>query len=164
MVGSLLEQHVRAKRLSVIVKSAGFDDSGGETPTDTAVRLLQARGIDVSGYQSHILSTRGVTGADLIVTSEHRHVVSIAGRWPLTYRYTFTLPELVELGERVGPLSPRSFPDWLDALHDQRPDPIDYLDIAVGEIEDPTGRSPATWSACFARIDDLTSRLADLLG
>lgn len=163
MVGSLLEQHVLAKRLNAVVRSAGFDHAGGEIPTDTAVRLLQARDIDVSSYQSHILSASGVTGADLIVTTEHRHVVSIAGRWPLAYRYTFTLPELVELGERVGSRSPRSFEDWLAAVHALRPEPIDYLDITVGEIEDPTGRSPATWAACFAKIDDLTSRLADLL-
>jgi protein-tyrosine-phosphatase len=163
MIESLLDEHVRSGRLNAVIRSAGFDATGGDAPTDTAVRLLQARDIDVSGYQSHILGTTGVTGADLIVTSEQQQVVSVAGRWPEAYRYTFTLPELVEIGERVGARRPRTYADWLAAVHAQRPEPIDYLDTTVGEIVDPTGRSPATWSACFKQIDDLTSRLTDLL-
>ena len=163
MVGGLLEEHARAKRLNMAVRSAGFSEAGGELPTDTAVRLLKGRGIDVSGYLSHYLNTPGVTGADLIVTAEHTHVVAIAGRWPLAYDHTFTLPEIVELGERVGARGGRPHLEWLAALHAVRPDPFGYLDTKVGEIRDPTGRSPATWTACFAQIDDLTARLIDLL-
>ena len=104
-----------------------------------------------------------MTGADLIVTAEHKQVVAIAGRWPQAYDHTFTLPEIVELGERVGARGGRTHLEWLAALHAVRPDPLGYLDTKVGEISDPTGRSPATWSACFAQIDDLTARLIDLL-
>ena len=104
-----------------------------------------------------------MTGADLIVATEHRHVVAIAGRWPEVYDRTFTLPEIVELGERVGARGRRTHVEWLATLHAERPDPLGYLDTTVGEIEDPTGRSPATWSACFAQVDDLTARLVALL-
>jgi hypothetical protein len=80
------------------------------------------------------------------------------------YDSTFTLPEIVDLGERVvGPRGGRSHAEWLEALHAERPDPLGYLDTEVGEIADPTGQSPATWSASFARIDDLTDRLVTLL-
>lgn len=163
MVGGLLDQHARAERLNVVVRSAGFDNIGGAHPTEPAVRLLRTREIDVSDHRSHILSSSVVCGADLIITAEHDHVVNIAGRWSQAYRYTFTLPELIELGERVGPRRPRTFPDWLATIHAERPEPSGYLDTTVGEIADPTGRSPADWSACFTRIDDLTSRLAALL-
>ena len=164
MMGGLLEDHARGRRLNVAVRSAGFSEAGGELPTDNAVRFLERRGIDVSGYLSHYLSGPGVTGADLIVAAEHKHVVAIAGRWPEAYDYTFTLPEIVELGERVGPRGRRTHLEWLAALHAERPDPLGYLDTKVGEIADPTGRSPATWTACFTQIDDLTARLIALLG
>jgi protein-tyrosine-phosphatase len=162
-MGGLLEQHAHNRGLKVVVKSAGFSEAGGELPTDTAVRLLKERGIDVSAYLSHYLNTSGVTGADVIVTAEQKHVVAIAGRWPEMYGSTFTLPEIVELGERIGPRGARPHTEWLNALHAERPDPLGYLDTKVGEIADPTGQSPATWSAAFARIDDLTARLVTLL-
>ena len=163
ITAALLEEHAQSKRLNVTVRSAGFSEEGGELPTDTAVRLLKGRGIDVSGYLSHYLNTPGVTGADLIVTAEHRHVVAIAGRWPQAYDYTFTLPEIVELGERVGGRDKRTHLEWLAALHAERPDPLGYLDTKVSEINDPTGRSPADWTRCFQQIDDLTTRLINLL-
>lgn len=163
IMGGLIEQYAENRGVKVIVRSAGFSEAGGELPTDTAIRMLKERGIDKSAYLSHYLDTSGVTGAHLIVTAEQKHVVAIAGRWPKMYGSTFTLPEIVELGERIGPRGARSHADWLSALHAERPDPLGYLDTKVGEIADPTGQSPATWAAAFERIDDLTARLITLL-
>ncbi len=163
MMGGLLAEHARSEGLSVVVRSAGLSGNGGEPPTDTTVHLLGGRCIDVSDYRSHYLSAPGVAGADLIVTAEHHQVLAIAGRWPKAYDHTFTLPEIVELGEWVGRRGQRTPIEWFATLHAERPDPLDYLDTWVGEIRDPTGRSPAAWSACFAQIDDLTARLIALL-
>ena len=127
------------------------------------MRFLASRGIDVKDYVSHWVNASGVSGADLIITSEHQHVVAIAGRWPDAFEHTFTFPELVERGEAAGPRGDRTFPEWLAAVNDERPNPLDYLDVAVGEVDDPTGRAPAVWQACFTQLDDLTSRLATLL-
>ncbi len=163
IMGGLIEQYAKNRGVNVVVRSAGFSEAGGELPTDTAVRLLKERGVDVSAYLSHYLNTSGVVGADLIVTAEHKHVVAIAGRWPEAYANTFTLPEIVELGERIGPRGRTPTVEWLNALHAERPDPLGYLDAKVGEIADPTGRSPAEWAATFTTIDDLTARLVTLL-
>jgi len=163
IMGALLQQQVERADRSIAVSSAGCSERGGEPPTHEAVRLLAARNIDVSGHLSHFLSKPGVTGADLIVTAEHHHVITIAGRWPEVYDRTFTLPEIVELGERVGPRGERTHRQWLGAVHTERPSPIDYLDHDVGEIADPTGGSPKQWSTCFTQIDDLTHRLIALL-
>ena len=165
MMSALLEQHARRDDLhhSHVFRSAGFSEHGGELPTPKAIQLLAERDVDVSGYLSHYLGETGVTGADLIVTSEHRHVVMLAGRWPEVYDRTFTLPEIVELGERTGPRGVRTLRQWLDALHTERPAPLDYLDHPVGEIADPTGRSATEWTTCFDQIDDLTARLIALM-
>jgi protein-tyrosine-phosphatase len=163
LMSAMLRQHAQRADHNFVFRSAGFSERGGELPTHNAVRLLAERGIDVSGYLSHFLSEPGVTGADLIVTAERRHVVTLAGRWPEVYDRTFTLPEIVELGERVGPKGALTHRRWLEALHAERPSPLDYLDHPVGEIADPTGESPRHWSSCFAQIDDLTERLIALL-
>jgi protein-tyrosine phosphatase len=163
LMSALLQQHAERAEQRMVFRSAGFSERGGELPTHNAVQLLAERDIDVSGYLSHFLSKQGVIGADLIVTAERRHVVTIAGRWPEVYDRTFTLPEIVELGERVGPRGALTLREWLDAVHAERPSPLDYLDHAVGEIADPTGKSPDRWSTCFAQIDDLSERLIKLL-
>jgi protein-tyrosine-phosphatase len=158
MMSALLRQHAERAEHHIVSRSAGFSQRGGELPTRNAVQLLAERDIDVSGYLSHYLSKQGVIGADLIVTAERRHVVTIAGRWPEVYDRTFTLPEVVELGERVGPRGARTHRQWLDAVHAERPGPLEYLDHAVGEIADPTGKSTDRWSTCFTQIDDLSER------
>ena len=163
LIGGLLDELVNKGRLSAVVRTAGFSD-GGESPTDNTVRFLASRDIDVKDYLSHWMSDSGIAGANLIITSEHQHVVAIAGRWPDAFEYTFTLPELVERGEAVGPRGEKAMESWLAEVNVGRPNPLDYLDVVVGEVDDPTGRAPAAWQACFAQLDDLTARLAVLLG
>lgn len=162
LISSLFEEHARRQHIDALVLSAGFSD-GGDPPTDQTVRLLAARGIDVRGYRSLWMGDKGIMGADLIVTARQRHVVAIAGRWNRAFEYTFTLPELVERGNAVGPRGNASYEQWLAAVNSDRPEAVEYLDSKVGEIEDPTGRKPSVWSASFAQIDDLASQLAALL-
>jgi len=162
LIGGLLENLIQEGQLNAVVRTAGFSD-GGESPTDNTVRFLASRDVDVSDYQSHWMSDQSIAGADLVITSERQHVVAIAGRWAEAFQYTFTLPELVKRGEAVGQRGNLSMQEWLSAVNAGRPNPLDYLDIMVGEIKDPTGRAPAAWQACFAQLDDLTARLAILL-
>ena len=163
LMANLFRLHAASVGLPDLTKSGGFSEHGGEEPTDRTVRYLKTRGVDVSGYRSHWMSDHSIRGAHLIVTAEQAHVITIAGRWPNSFDYTFTLPEIVERGEATGPRKGRPLGDWLAELNLWRPAPLDYLDTTVGEIADPTGSSPATWNAAFERIDDLTERLAILL-
>ena len=163
LMENLFRQHAAAAGLPTLVKSGGFSEQGGEEPTDNTVRYLGARGIDVSGYRSHWMTDQSIRRAHLVVTSEKSHVISIVGRWPDAFDHTFTLPELVERGEAVGNRNGRPLTEWLTEINQTRPAALDYLDSTVGEIDDPTGRSPATWKASFERIDDLTARMATLL-
>jgi protein-tyrosine-phosphatase len=162
LMAALFQQHAEARGVPVAVRSAGTG-ADGEPPTDTTVRMLAAREIDVTQHYSAAISDSSVGGAHLIVTAEQAHVVSIAGRWPDSFHRTFTLPELVARGTAVGPISDHSIDEWLAAVNHGRLHGLDYLDTPVGEIDDPTGRAPAVWAASFQRIDDLTDRLATLL-
>jgi protein-tyrosine-phosphatase len=162
LMAGLFEQHAAERRIAVATRSAGTG-TGGEPPTDTTVRMLAARDIDVGRHRSAAISDSSVGGAHLIVTAERMHVISIAGRWPRAFDRTFTLPELVSRGTAVGPVGDRSLDQWLAEINLHRPRGIDYLDAPVGEIDDPTGRAPSMWAAAFEQIDDLTDRLATLL-
>ena len=99
----LFDQHAAAAGLPALTKSGGFSEKGGEEPTDNTVRYLGARGIDVSGYRSHWMTDQSIRRAHLVVTAEKSHVIRIAGRWTDAFEHTFTLPELIERGEGVGP-------------------------------------------------------------
>lgn len=165
MVAAMLHQRLVAAGVDARVLSAGLRASG-EPPTDKAERLLAGHGVNVSRYRSTSISRGHVKHAGLIVCAEVRHVVSIAGEYPGSFGRCFTLPEVVRLGERVGPRGGEAIGGWLDRIGRLRVSPMDYLDAKssdAGEIADPTGKSPSTWDATFAEIDDLTRRLARLL-
>jgi protein-tyrosine-phosphatase len=164
---ALLDEHLRRTGSPAEVLSAGTLGAG-DPPTERTVRLLAARGIDVSAHRSRPLDEHLVAGADVVVTAERDHVVWIAGRWPGAFRRTFTLPELVARAEALpanGDASGASelfdVDAWLGALAVGRPAALDYLDADVGELADPTGQAPGVWGAAFEQIDDLTRRLAD---
>lgn len=100
--------------------------------------------------------------ASLIVTAEADHVVWIAGRWPELFSRTFTLLELAEYGERLGPTD--SLAEGLDEMKALRPSPRSYLDgTSVPSIVDPTGGPPAVWSEVADQIDQACQRIATWL-
>lgn len=162
IAAALVDHHLRALGVPATVTSAGVR-AGGVPPTEETVRLLGARGLDVSGHRSRRIDDTIVTGSDLILTAERDHVVHIAGRNPSLFSRTFTLPEVVERGERIGVPTGHDWQEWLDALRVGRPSAFDYLDTPVPEVADPTGRSRRAWTEALATIDDLSERLARLL-
>lgn len=163
LMGALLAAHLEECGVDAVVATAGTG-SEGLPAIDRAVRVLASRGIDVDHHRSRKIDAPLITGADLVITAEQQHVVSIAGRWPAAFSRTFTLPEIVSRAQVVGPRHGRSLDEWLSALGEDRPEALAYLDATdVGDIADPTGHSPLVWDECYARIDALTRRLAEVL-
>ena len=166
MMAALLAEHLAAEGVPATVTSAGTAGAD-EPPTDPTVRMLAARGIDVRGHRSRRVVGGLASDVDVIVTAEPDHVIGIAGAAPDAFGRTFTLPELVVLGERIGGRAGRPVTEWLAALAAERPDQLAFLDAAdagtVGAISDPTGQPPRAWDTALATIDDLTRRLARLL-
>jgi protein-tyrosine-phosphatase len=163
MMAALLEEACRHIGLVARVWSAGTG-SEGLAATPGAQRLLRDRGLDVSGHVSHRVDVADVDAASLILTAQAEHVVHISGQWRSAFARTFTLPELVDYAGRAGPRAGRSMSDWLAAIATHRPPAPAYLDRGViPEIPDPTGASREVWEGTLARIDDLTTRLAEHL-
>lgn len=163
LMAGLFGHHAAAAGLDVEVTSTGFV-AAGLPPTDRTVRLLRRAGIDVSKHRSSRIGHGHVPNADLILTAERDHVVSIASLAPALFDIAFTLPEAVERGRRIGPRADRDLTEWITALDEGRVRQFSYLDDdGPGEVADPTGRSPAEWRSAYASIDSLTKELVTLI-
>lgn len=163
MMAALLEQHLVEIGVDATVRSAGTRADGGLATSET-VKMLGKRGIDVRGHRGTPLDDTLVNGADLVLTAEQDHVVTIASRWPDAFHRTFTLPELVVRTRTCGGRLGGPIGEWLELVNDGRPAGFQYLDDrSIGEVVDPTGRDQKTWNEVFTLVDDLTARVAKAL-
>lgn len=163
LMAGLLGKHAADAGLDLDISTTGFIE-GGLPPTDRTVKLLKRSGIDMSAHRSSRLNSDQVRDADLIITAERAHVVSIASRWSSLFDITFTLPEVVERGEEIGPRDGRDPDEWIAELSEGRAARLAYMDDrGITQVADPTGRSPADWRRAFRVVDELTERLVELL-
>ena len=163
LAGALLDAHFRSLGIAAAVGTAGIID-GHRPPTQSTIDLLAERGLDVSNHRSRPVSEQLVTEADLIVTAEREHVVSVAGRWPQVFASTFALPEITARAADVGPRDGAPLDEWLSRMGEGRLRGLDYLEATdFVDVADPTGLSEQRWAMAVARIDDLTRRLAEAL-
>lgn len=162
LAAALLADHLWRAGVTAEVFSAGQRDAGLPATPET-VRLLAKRGLDASRHRSRTVDASLVEEADLILTAEPQHVVSVAGRWQTAFDKTFVLPELLRLAQPVGPLAGRDLVTWLAEVGTGRPTGAAYLTAEIDGIADPTGQSAKVWRASFDEIDAMCERLAMML-
>lgn len=162
MAGALLARRGGSGGVPLRVATAGFGVAGLE-PTAGTIDLLGRHGLDVAGHRSNVVTAELATDADLILTAERQHVVTVAAFGADLFDRTFTLPEFVRLGRRVGPRHEMPLPAWLDELTAERPRGLDYLGAEVEEVDDPTGQRPAEWRRAYDTISQLVDETVALL-
>ena len=156
LMGALLQRHATEMDLSVAVRTGGFAVAG-QPPTDGAVQALAQRGIDVTAHRSSPVTDLGIERADLVLTAEQQHVVSIASRGGQIFDRTYTLPEFLQRASDVGRDDTYSLHEWLAELALGRPRGMDYLNAPIGEIDDPTGGPPSAWRRSAEEIDRMAA-------
>jgi protein-tyrosine-phosphatase len=146
------------------VVSAGLLE-GGRPMAPEAIEAVAADGPAMDGYASRRLSTEDVMGADLVLGMTRRHVREVVVLVPEAWLYTFTLKELVRLGEAHGPRG-RGQPlqSWLAEVSVGRERSALFGAGLIDDIEDPLGGTPARFAGTAAELRDLCRRLVDLLG
>lgn len=164
MAEAILRHRLEEAGVEASVSSAGLH-AGGRPATTAGVAAMAARGLDTSGHVSRQLEAEMVAAADLIVGMAREHVREVAVIDPGALARSFTLKELVRLGEQAGPRAPdEPLEAWLARLGRGRErqrllgaghDP-DY------DVEDPVGRGRDDYEATAAELDDLLGRLAAL--
>ena len=163
MAEALLRHHVAARGVDATVSSAGllYDDAEASA---NAVTVLGRRGLDLSAHRSRKITADLLQRPDLVLAMERRHVREAVVLAPAIFPRTFTLKELVRRGERIGHRLPHeSVAAWLGRAGLGRR-PSDVLGAGTDDdVEDPIGRPVEDYHRTADELDDLTSRLVDLL-
>jgi protein-tyrosine-phosphatase len=164
MAAALLARRLDDAGLKATVSSAGllFD---GKPVTDHGRAVMADRGIDTSGHRSRRLTRQLVDGADLVLGMARGHVREAVALAPETLGRAFTLKEIVRRGEESGGRAPDEPLDaWLARLGSGRR-PSDLLgESDADDVADPIGGPRRSYQRTAEELDDLTARLARLLG
>jgi protein-tyrosine phosphatase len=163
IAASLLSDRLRKREVDVVVESAGLREA--ESVIDEAgLVALEGQGVDLRVHRSRHLDASMVRPATLIVGLEREHVREAVLLDPSVWRRTFTLKEIVRRGESTGVRQPgESIDDWIARAHGDRvqedllgTDPID-------DVADPYGGPPGGYEDAAEEIDDLVTRLVQLV-
>ena len=146
MMAGLLRKHLGNDR-RFGVTSAGFREEGLPALPE-AVALLAEQGIDASGHLSRRVTPEMVRSANLVLTAEKQHVVSVVADLGGDFDRVFTLLEFVH---------------YATSPTDARPRGAVYMRINVAEVEDPTGRQPAVWRNVFNGMDTWCHQVAAIM-
>jgi protein-tyrosine-phosphatase len=165
MAAALLGRRLDDAGVKAAVSSAGmlFD---GKPATDHGLAVMADRGIDTSDHRSRRLRPDLLSGVDIVIGMARSHVreaVALGG--PAAMGRAFTLKEIVRRGEERGGRAPgEPLPDWLARLQAGRR-PTDLLgDSDADDVADPIGGPRRSYERTADELDDLTARLARLLG
>lgn len=139
--------------------SRGTLDLGPVPVLPEAAEEAARLGLDLSSHRARSLDGDDLTGADLVVGFERRHVARAVVEAGAARARTFTLPELVALldegkepydTEPVGRARAA-----IAAANAARQDPT-----TVAELVDPLGKPRAVFRDTAAELQDLVGRLA----
>jgi len=164
MAAALLSRRLDEAGVKAAVSSAGllFD---GKPATDYSLAVMADRGIDTSGHRSRKLRPEMLASADIVIGMAREHVREAAALLPAAWERAFTLKEIVRLGEERGGRAPgEPLERWLARLHAGRRRNDLLGDAADDDVDDPIGRPRRSYQRTANELDDLTARLARLLG
>ncbi len=92
MAEALLKESLKHKD-NHIISSAGLGALVGHNPDETAIKLMQEKGIDISNYQATQINQLLIKKADLILVMESKHKEIIESKDPSSKGKVFRLGE-----------------------------------------------------------------------
>jgi protein-tyrosine-phosphatase len=163
MAVEIARRLLAARSLDVDVSSCG-EQPGGARAVSDAVSVVRSRGGDLSGHLSRQIDLDVATSADLILTMERRHLVSVAELGLGFVDRAFTLRELAGLAPFVGRRAPdEDVSSWIERAHRARL-PAATLTLGTGDdVPDPIGRSRRAFREVANEIEGLTKTILDHL-
>ena len=163
MAEGMLRALLAERGVPAVVDSAGRLESGRPAARH-GVDVLAQRGIDIGGHRSRSSSASILEPAGLVLAMAREHVRDAVSVVPGVWPRAFTLKELVRRGELVGPRrGDETLDAWLEARHEGR-ERRDLLgESPLDDIADPYGQSRSAFEDLADELDDLTTRLVNLL-
>lgn len=165
MAEALLRHYITTYHLPARAASAGLYPSGSPA-TPEAVAVMKDKGLDLSRHESRQIDQEILGQADLVLAMAREHVREVAVVDTAYLGKTFTLKELVQLGDVVGPRWPGEEPSgWFRRLSSARR--RDAL-LGVGhddayDVEDPIGGTKGQYKATAAELEALLAKAVVLL-
>ena len=163
MAEAILRRRLDERGVSAQVGSAGFLGEGHPPMDDTIVTMAED-GLDVAVHRSRDVKPELILASDLVVAMTRQHVLELALLVPDDWQRVFQLRDLVRRAEAVGPRAPgQSLQTWLAFAGAGRTRsgllaaPID------DDIADPVGGPRRGYEQTRRVLDDLLTRLADLV-
>ena len=117
---------------NIQVASAGISATGGLSPTDETVKVMQDEGIDVTAHKTTRIDENIVKEADLILVMEDMHRQFIDSNYPEGSFKTYLLKEYETEGWPNYPES-KGIPDPITK-------PIEYYRLSLAVIKDQVKR------------------------
>ena len=160
---AFLTKIARDRSLGLTVQSAGTLP-GERSILPEALKVISARGVDISAHRSRQLGIADVGRAHLILGMAREHVREVALVDPEAWPRTFTLKELVRRGELLGARSPsQTLSQWLALIGQTRPREDLVGSSSADDVEDPLDRSLPQFQRTADELWDLVNRVVRLI-
>lgn len=156
----LIERHLQAIGLPVVVRSAGTH--GGRLPVhENTMRAARDLDVDLSDHRSRALTRPLVVddGSDLVVTMTRDHLRHVAALEPTAWPRSFTLKELVRRANGV-PRAVDDLSEWIASAGAGRRAADMIHASPLDDLDDPYGRPLGDHRKMVADVDGLARSLA----
>jgi protein-tyrosine phosphatase len=162
MAQAMLSARLAARGVAVPVASAGLL-GGGRPPPPEVISVMAARGVDVAGHRSRIVTADDLAAADLVLGLSREHVRHAAVLLPAAWPRAFTIRELLRRGQQAGPRAPgEPLGDWLARAAGDRARRDLLGTSAADDVADPVGGPLRGYQATSDLLDRLTRDLVEL--
>ena len=162
MAAALLAGRLSELGVTARVRSAGMLRDG-DPPLPEVISVMAGYGIDLTAHRSRVAQADDLTRAHLVLAMARDNLryaaVTEPGAWPRT----FTLRELIQRGERIGPRRPgEPLGGWLSRAHEGRERATLLGDSAEDDVPDPAGKPLRAYADVARLLDRSVARLAEL--
>ncbi len=161
MAEVLLRRHLADAGVPAAVSSAGLYE-GGAPATDHGIAAMADRGLGLHEHRSRRVDLEMLQQADLVIGMAREHVREAAVLDGDALGRTFTLKELVQGAEAVGPRAPDEPLDgWLRRIAAAR-EPSALVGVGYDgdlDVADPIGRGRADYEVTADLLDELLGRV-----
>ena len=162
MAEVLLRRRLADLGIDANVTSAG-ELLGGAPASGGTVRVMAARGLDVTHHISRAMSPSMLASADIVLTMSRRHLRAAVAMEPTAFERTFTVKELVRRASRIGPRRiDQSMSSWLGQVHAGRTTASLVGDDPMDDVADPIGKPDADYEVTAVELESLLDRFVDL--